>query len=62
MESTSRAEISFTSPIGQALLGHFVGDEVEIRTPSGMQYWEILEVKVSNAFSGISEPESQGQV
>ena len=62
MESASRTEISFTSPIGQALLGHVVGDEVEIRTPSGMQYWEILEVKVSNAFSGISEPESQGQV
>jgi len=62
MESTSRSEISFTSPIGQALIGHVVGDEVEIRTPSGMQYWEILEVKVSNALSGISEPEPQRQV
>lgn len=57
MESTSRSEISFKSPFGQALLGHTVGDEVEIRSPSGTQYWEILEVKVSNAFSGVSESE-----
>ena len=58
MESSSRSEISFKSPFGQALIGHVVGDEVEIRTPNGIQYWEILEVKVANAFSGISEPES----
>lgn len=57
MESTSRSEISFKSPFGQALLGHTVGDEVEIRSPGGTQYWEILEVKVSNAFSGVSESE-----
>jgi transcription elongation factor GreA len=62
MESESRAEISFKSPFGQAMIGHVVGDEVEIRAPGGTQCWEILEVKVANAFSGISESESSGQV
>jgi len=62
MEGTSRSEISFTSPFGQALLGHTVGDEIEVQSPGGIQYWEILEVKVSSAFSNISNEQSQGQV
>lgn len=58
MESTTKTEISFTSPFGQALIGHVPGDEVEIRIPSGIQYWEILEVKVANGFIRIPSRES----
>jgi transcription elongation factor GreA len=62
MESNSKSEISFKSPFGRALLGHVPGDEVEITTPGGVQYWEILEVKVSSAFSNTKERASTGQV
>jgi len=30
--------VSFESAIGRALMGHVVGDEVEVRTPSGGRY------------------------
>ena len=36
--------ISVTSPIGQALIGMKVGDEVRVRTPKGIQEFEILEI------------------
>ena len=35
-------KISVTSPIGQALLGSKVGDEIRVRTPNGIQEFEIL--------------------
>lgn len=62
MESTNKSEISFTSPFGRALLGHVAGDEVEIRIPSGVQNWEILEVKVSNDFARIPSRKPTEQV
>jgi transcription elongation factor GreA len=34
----SAGRISYESAIGKALLGHRVGDEVEVRTPSGGRY------------------------
>ena len=34
----SAGRISFESAIGKALMGHRVGDEVEVRTPSGGRY------------------------
>ena len=38
--------ISYESAIGRALLGHSVGDEVEVRTPSGSRYTvRILKVE-----------------
>lgn len=37
--------ISYTSPIGKALIGRSVGDEVEVVTPSGEKYFEIIEVE-----------------
>ena len=39
-----RGKISVNSPIGQALIGHEVGDEVKVKTPGGMQKFEVLEI------------------
>jgi transcription elongation factor GreA len=36
--------ISVTSPIGKALIGMKVGDEVRVRTPRGIQEFEILDI------------------
>lgn len=37
-------KISDESPIGKALLGHAVGDIVEVEAPAGMFKFEILEI------------------
>jgi transcription elongation factor GreA len=37
--------ISYRSPLGRALIGRSVGDEVRVPTPAGEQRWEILEVR-----------------
>lgn len=37
-------KISVHSPIGQALIGREVGDEVKVKTPGGIQEFEILEI------------------
>jgi len=37
--------ISTTSPIGKALLGRLVGDEVNVQTPAGIKTFEVLRVK-----------------
>ena len=39
------AKISVTSPLGQALIGREVGDEIRVRTPGGIQEFEILEIR-----------------
>jgi len=36
--------ISTTSPIGRALLGKKVGDEVSVTTPAGMKEYEVVEL------------------
>jgi transcription elongation factor GreA len=36
--------ISVTSPIGQAVLGKEVGDEVRVRAPGGMKRFEIVDI------------------
>ena len=38
-------KISVKSPIGQALIGREVGDEIKVKTPRGVQEFEILEIK-----------------
>ena len=40
----SKGMVSVTSPIGKALVGHRVGDEVTIRTPGGTRQCEITEL------------------
>ena len=37
--------ISFNSPLGRALIGRQVGEEVEVSTPSGDRYYEIKKVE-----------------
>ena len=37
--------ISTTSPIGKALLGRHVGDEVKVQTPAGVKEFEVVRVK-----------------
>ncbi len=39
-----KGSISITSPIGQALLGKEVGEEVQVKTPKGIRTLEIVEV------------------
>ena len=37
--------ISIQSPVGAALEGHGVGDEVDVRSPGGTATWKILSIK-----------------
>ena len=37
--------ISNVSPVARALLGKVVGDEVEIRIPSGMVTYDVLKIE-----------------
>ncbi len=37
--------ISTTSPIGKALLGRNVGDEVKVHTPAGIKEFELVRLK-----------------
>jgi transcription elongation factor GreA len=37
--------ISYNSPLGRALIGRQVGEEVEVTTPSGDRYYEIAQIE-----------------
>ncbi len=37
--------ISYNSPLGRALIGRQVGDEVEVSAPSGDKYYEIEQIE-----------------
>ncbi|MBL4603287.1 MAG: transcription elongation factor GreA [Emcibacteraceae bacterium] len=41
----SAGRISFSSPIGRALISRRLGDEVEVKTPGGDTYYEIIKVE-----------------
>ena len=41
-------KISNESPVGKALIGHKVGDTVEVETPAGVFSYKILEIQRSN--------------
>ena len=43
--------ISDESPVGQSLLGHKVGDVVEVETPGGVCLYEVLEITKSGCLS-----------
>jgi transcription elongation factor GreA len=43
--SVEEQRISYKSPIGKALIGKSVGEEVLVHTPGGKQQWEIIEVE-----------------
>jgi len=44
-QSTKSDEISISSPVGKALLGHKSGDVVEISTPSGTIKYKIISIQ-----------------
>lgn len=41
----SAGKISYISPIGRALIGRKIGDEIEVKTPKGEIYYEITKVE-----------------
>jgi len=38
-------KISVTSPVGKALIGHRLDEEVSIKVPSGLKNYEIIDIK-----------------
>ena len=42
----SQNKISTASPVGRALLGHKIGDIVEIKVPAGIIEYEVLSIEV----------------
>jgi transcription elongation factor GreA len=38
--------ISYSSPVGSALLGGRVGDIIDVEVPSGLLHLEILEIEI----------------
>ena len=38
-------KISYTSPIGRAMIGKSTGDEVKVETPSGLREFEIITIQ-----------------
>jgi len=41
----SKGLISTTSPIGKALLGRRVGDEIKVQTPAGVKEFELVRLR-----------------
>jgi transcription elongation factor GreA len=41
-------KISITSPIGKALIGKEVGDEVRVNTPGGVREFEIVDIAIGS--------------
>jgi transcription elongation factor GreA len=41
---SSNGSISIHSPIGEAILGHVVGDRVSASTPRGERHFEVIEI------------------
>ena len=40
----AQGTISCTSPLGRALIGREIGDEVKVKMPAGMRVYEVLDV------------------
>ena len=38
-------KISVTSPVGKALIGHRLDDEVKVKVPSGLKFYEVIDIK-----------------
>jgi transcription elongation factor GreB len=41
----SRGKISCDSPLGRALLGQPVGNDIQLETPEGRRYWTLVDVE-----------------
>lgn len=42
----SNGSVSINSPIARALIGKEVGDEIQVKTPSGTKNFEILDIEI----------------
>jgi len=42
-------KISVTSPIGKALIGKSIGDEVKVQTPGGIRNFEVVDITVDQS-------------
>jgi len=40
-----QGKISYTSPVGKALIGHKLDDSVKIKVPAGVKEYEIIDIK-----------------
>ncbi len=38
--------LSTSSPLGRALLGRRLGERLEVHTPSGLKFYQILEIRL----------------
>ena len=45
-----QGKISVTSPVGKALIGHRLDDEVRIKVPSGLRIYEVIDIRYSYNF------------
>lgn len=45
---TNKHYISVDSPMARALLKKTVGEEAEVQTPTGVQYWQVNSIEYSN--------------
>lgn len=52
----AKGMISTTSPIGKALIGKKVGDEVRIQIPGGVRQMEVLELTTIHQMESRAEP------
>ena len=43
----ANSKISVESPVGKALFGHKIGDEVDVEVPDGVNKYKILDIKKS---------------
>lgn len=43
----SENKISVTSPIGKALIGKSIGDEVKVHTPGGIRNFEVVDIYIN---------------
>lgn len=41
----SNGKISVVSPMGKAIIGKQIGDEVEVRAPGGLRQFEVLDIE-----------------
>lgn len=41
----SNGKISVVSPMGKAIIGKRIGDEVEVRTPGGLRQFEVMNIE-----------------
>jgi transcription elongation factor GreB len=42
---TEKKHITIDSPMARALLGKEEGDEIAVTTPTGVKYWEVIDIR-----------------